>query len=320
MTGDWNVYQPAPASGAAGQGPPPARHTREWRVAASPLTRALGRPIRDQVFSTRDSLATTLQALELVNGERLTRSLRRGARHMLGELPPPPASLFMATINARGGRGSGDAAPPGPSSFDVDVSKATRLWLIVQDANSTAIDKAAPVWAQAELVGPGDKMIPLETLKPVDESALRTASGEIILAGAAVRGVRAKAPSRLIYDISGRGFTRFRGMAGLENVAALAQGETVLGRFLIFDTEPDMDRLVPPAPGTPLPADPAMTTAAQVVDRVFWYALGRAPSGEERAIAESVLHERARPGRVSTDGLADFLWAVIMKPEFQLIY
>ena len=33
-------------------------------------------------------------------------------------------------------------------SVAVDVSKATRLWLIVQDANSTAIDKAAPVWAQ----------------------------------------------------------------------------------------------------------------------------------------------------------------------------
>src|SRR4029077_3999789 len=60
ITGDWNVYQPpAPpaASGAPGQGarppgPPPGRYTREWRIAANPLTRALGRPIRDQVFST----------------------------------------------------------------------------------------------------------------------------------------------------------------------------------------------------------------------------------------------------------------------------
>ena len=36
--------------------------------------------------------ATMLQALELVNGERLSNWLLRGARNMLGELPPPPAA------------------------------------------------------------------------------------------------------------------------------------------------------------------------------------------------------------------------------------
>jgi hypothetical protein len=323
ITGDWNVYQPSAAAsaGTAAQGPPPGRYTREWRAAATSLTRALGRPIRDQVFSTRDHPATTLQALELVNGERLSGWLLRGARHMLGELPPPPASLFVTPINARGVRAGANAAPPpGPTAFDVDVSHATRLWLIVQDANSTAIDKAAPVWAQAELVGPGDRMTPLDTLTPVDASALRAASGDIVVGGATVRGVRAKAPSRLIYDITGRGFTRFRGRVDLENVAALAQGETVLGRFLIFDTEPDMDRLVPPSPGTPLPPGRPLRTVDDVVDRVFEYALGRAPSREERAIAEDTLRDRGRPGRLSSEALADFLWAVVMKPEFQLIY
>jgi hypothetical protein len=285
------------------------------------LTRALGRPIRDQVFSTRDSLATTLQALELINGERLTNWLLRGARNMVGELPPPPKSLFVTAINARGGRAAGNPPPPPERTpFDVDVSKATRLWLIVQDANSTAIDKAAPVWAQAEFVGPGDKITPLSVLKSVDVFALRTAPGDIILDGATLPGVRVKAPSRLIYDISGRGFTRFRGAVGMENVAALTQGETLLGRFLIFDTEPDMDRLVPPTPGTPLPPGPRLSTVPQVVDRVFWYALGRAPSADERTIAETSLRDPVRPGRVSPEGLADLLWAVLMKPEFQLIH
>ena len=45
---------------------------REWRAASSSLTRALGRPIRDQITSSRPSQATTPQALELVNGEMLT--------------------------------------------------------------------------------------------------------------------------------------------------------------------------------------------------------------------------------------------------------
>jgi hypothetical protein len=239
---------------------------------------------------------------------------------MLGELPPPPPSLFLAAMNARGGRAGDAPLAPGLAAFDVDVSRAKRLWLIVQDASSTAIDKAAPVWAQAEFQGPGNAMTPLDALKPVDDSAVRTASGAIVLGGAVVRGVRTKAPSRLIYDIGGRGFTRFRGAVGLENVAALAQGETLLGRFLIFDTEPDMDRLVPPAPGTPLPPGPALTAVPRVVDRVFWYALTRPPSAEERAIAESVVRDPARPERASAGGLADLLWAVLMKPEFQLIY
>ena len=123
-----------------------------------------------------------------------------------------------------------------------------------------------------------------------------------------------------MYDIAGKGFTRFRAVAGLENVAALAQGENVQGRFLIFDTEPDMDRLVPPSPATPLPAAPPLTAIPQVVDRVFWYAFGRAPSADERVLAERALHDPARPGRATADGLADLLWAVTMKPEFQLIY
>ena len=45
---------------------------REYRAPSTQLTRALGRPIRDQVTSVRAHEATTLQALELVNGEILT--------------------------------------------------------------------------------------------------------------------------------------------------------------------------------------------------------------------------------------------------------
>jgi hypothetical protein len=327
ITGDWNVYQPpapspqAQGSGAGRAGPPPGRYTREWRTPASSLARALGRPIRDQVFSTRNTASTMLQALELVNGERLSSWLLRGARNMLGERPPPPAALFVAPINSRGGRaGTPPAARTDPAPFDVDVSGASRLWLVVQNANSTAVDKAEAVWARAELVGPSGAITPLTSLTPVDETVLRTGIGSIVIENAGFdSGVRVKTPSRLVYDISGRGFVRLRGTAGLENTSNLAQGETVLGRFLIFGTEPDMDRLVPPAVGTPLPAAPRVTTSAQVVDRVYWYALGRAPSPDERAIAVEALTDPARPRGVSAEGLADLLWAVLMKPEFQLI-
>jgi hypothetical protein len=45
------------------------------------LTRALGRPNREQVITRRDTLATTLQAIELTNGDTLDSVLKRGAKN-----------------------------------------------------------------------------------------------------------------------------------------------------------------------------------------------------------------------------------------------
>ena len=102
--------QPVGRGAPAVTGPipiPPGDYVREWRIAGSSLDRALGRPIRDQVYSTRDTQATTIQALELVNGDTLTHWLWRGARRMLGELPPEPVSLVSRQMNAgRGQAGS----------------------------------------------------------------------------------------------------------------------------------------------------------------------------------------------------------------------
>jgi hypothetical protein len=51
---------------------------------ADSLTRTLGRPDREQVVTRRDSIATTLQALELTNGSRLAEMLKVGAAYWLG--------------------------------------------------------------------------------------------------------------------------------------------------------------------------------------------------------------------------------------------
>jgi hypothetical protein len=81
-----------------------------------------------------------------------------------------------------------------------------------------------------------------------------------------------------------------------------------------------MERLVPPASAPPLPRGQALTRVTQAIDRVFRHALGRAPSAAERRAAEEALRDPALGNRPSPQGLADLLWAVIMKPEFQLIY
>jgi len=80
---------------------------------ADPLALALGRPNREQVTTVRPYTATTLQALELTNGETLATLLRRGAEQLLTtrldgralservfrqalSRPPTPAELDLA--------------------------------------------------------------------------------------------------------------------------------------------------------------------------------------------------------------------------------
>ena len=73
-------------------GPEPGR-TRASLVAADTLQTALGRPPREQMITTRPTTATTLQALELTNGDTLSRLLDRGAERMVGAGPVSSEAL-----------------------------------------------------------------------------------------------------------------------------------------------------------------------------------------------------------------------------------
>jgi len=314
ITGEWQTVAgraPRPASPQLPVSVPPGRYERAWRIPDSSLDRSLGRPIRDQVYSTRDTQATTIQALELSNGEKLTRWLSRGARRMLGQLPPEPVALVARQVNS---------SPTAPIPFDVDISQSRQLYLIVQDSLSTAPDKAAPVWVRPELIGPNGA-VPLSALNPISGGGLRDDGSPTAVLGVPennIPAVRVKLNSVLVYDIAGKGYTRFRGAPGHEP-SGLSQGESVSAQFYVFGEQPAMDRLVRPLPATPLPAGPILTSSQAAVERVYWYALGRAPSLAERKIGIAALTDPARPGKASPEGLADLLWSVLMTPEFQLI-
>ncbi len=291
---------------------PEGSFTREWRMPANNLTRALGRPVRDQVFSSRETGSTTMQMVELANGEILTGWLLRGARSMLGVLPPEPKSLVGKQV--RSGFGA-----PGLATFAADISGSDRLFFIIEDTLSTAPDKALPVWANVWLSGPNGS-VPLSALGPEKPGALRE-SGEPAVLGEKTYGeaVRVRFPSVLSYDVSGRGFTEVAGVAGFEGVDEFQVGETANARSYVFDEEPSLDRLTPPKPGTPLPLPSKVTTVPETVDRVYWHLLSRAPSPEEREVAGAVLRSSDDSDAPSPDGLSDLLWAVMMTPEFQFI-
>lgn len=103
---------------------------------ADPLMLALGRPLREQVVTRRDSLATTLETLELTNGETLDVRLRAGAEHWLkSHADEPPAKLVSEVYRTALGRAPTDAeieiavdlagSPPTPEGV------ADLLWAIV---------------------------------------------------------------------------------------------------------------------------------------------------------------------------------------------
>ncbi len=340
MTGEWSTW-PGPA--APRKAPPGSAkrtrmdsdarsvgvYAREWRAPSNTLTRALGRPVRDQVISVRPDDATTPQALELVNGERLTQWLERGALRLTGDLAPDTFSRFTAAIAGRA---------PKRRGFDLDVSSASSLWLIVQDTGSNVPERVQPVWVDVVLVDARGNETRLSSMTPAkgwardadrageSEGRARRAgpTGEQRAGPAGGTGhdvMHVTAPAVWRYDISGRRFVRIRGMVDVANSRSEI-GSTLnpAVRFFIFDAAPDLSQLLPPSGQRPLPPPPLAGTATEMVDRIFWHALGRPPSAAERTVAEQAIIDPSRPGRLSPTGVADFLWAVVMKPEFQLIY
>jgi len=65
-----------------------------------PLSRALGRPNREQVVTSRESAATTLQVLELTNGATLDKMLKQGAQQWFKQ-KPEAADALVEEIYAR---------------------------------------------------------------------------------------------------------------------------------------------------------------------------------------------------------------------------
>ena len=84
--------------------PPMPGKVRAALVAADPLMVALARPNREQVVTTRPTTATTLQALELTNGQTLADVLKRGAENLLTAQAPAPGDLITTLYEKALGR------------------------------------------------------------------------------------------------------------------------------------------------------------------------------------------------------------------------
>jgi hypothetical protein len=235
-----------------------------------------------------------LQALEVMNGATLANVLRRGAKRMLGELPPSPENLFDSGVRGQGGPGIAPFAP-----VDIDISQSKRLILLVEDVDSYDPGRVVAGWAEAELTGPN--------------GAERIAGTRATLAFKGrepMEGITMKVGSQAVYDIAGKGFTRFHAVAGVDERHATSDIQPKV-RFFVFDEEPDRQRLVRVAGDPPMPFAPWRYAPDQLAARLFEYAMARAPSPKELAVARRMAS--------SSDGLEDLLWSVFLLPEFQYV-
>ena len=137
----WLVTGTAPAKADASVHPsceataPEHRFVRAALVKSDPLMRSLGRPNREQVVTTRSDVLTTLEALDLSNGQVFNDILARGAAGLLKSMPKATAEELAETIYLRalGHRPTADelaaarelvGSPPTPEGL------ADLLWVV----------------------------------------------------------------------------------------------------------------------------------------------------------------------------------------------
>lgn len=276
LTGEWR-YKPSPR-------PEPVPLVREWELKSSPLTRALGRPLRDQVVTERASQPTTLEALELVNGVQLAEWLHEGARRLVDGSRQTPVSLFDSGLVRRNS-----------VKVDIPIQGASKLWLLVENVDSYDPSRVIPMWRDARLRG-RLRSKPLAGLLPeVDLNRLPL-------------------PSRLVVDLRGKRFRRFQAVV---EVHPSSHGSDIgpAVRFYVFDREPEMNRLVRVRDDAPPVARPSERfTPQSLMTRLYRHALARDPEPEEARVAMEVLGPELNQDRVE-----DLLWMILMSPEFQFI-
>jgi hypothetical protein len=97
VTGRWNA-QPDDGIVSNHWGGQTFPVVRAGLIPASPLQTAMGRPNREQVVTVRNSIATTLEALELTNGSEVTSRLHEAAVARLRAEPQPTAKAVVIEV------------------------------------------------------------------------------------------------------------------------------------------------------------------------------------------------------------------------------
>jgi len=292
ITGEWRIRADNRAV--------PGIFAREWRFKPNSLTRALGRPMRDGAVTERLTESSTLQAMELANGEVLTTQFREGAKRLLDQVDAAPTNLFDSGLLRAQTR----------VKVDIDITGRQQLRLLMVDVDSYDPTRVEAGWGDAELEGPSGK-VALASLPTV--SKFKQTTFTLFKDKLQLPVLTAPMPNELVFDIAGKGYTRFRATLAMDERVNDSEINAAIRAF-VFDEPANERKLVAVTGDTPLPRPTPVQGAAKIVNQLYLHAVGRAPSAEEAKIGVTLVG--ARPTR---QGLEDLLWVVFLSPEFQFV-
>ena len=272
ITGEWRAVQNERG----------ARMAREWEFRSTALSRAMGRPIRDQVYTTRPAEASTLQALEMVNGQTLALALRRGAQRLQGTLPEAAVSVFDSKVVRKG-----------IVELDVAVAGLAEVWLLVEDSGSFDPEKTLAGWHGLAFDG--------ATTRPASGFALRSVEVEKVRFDDAVVTPFGKA---VLLTVPA-GTKRLTGKLLVDDAGKTSDVNSSV-RFYLFPRAPDRNLLARIVDPLPVAAASVEKDRSKLTERLFWQLLGRAPVEVEKKLAAGV-------------ELEDLLWTLLLHPEFQYV-
>ena len=283
VSGDWKVNSPRNETFA--------HYSREWRLKSDPLSRALGRPIRDQVYTERSTEASMLQALELTNGPLLSERISRATASLLGLAKDPPQNIFDSKM-----------VRSGPVPVDVEIKGAKDLWLLLEDVDTYDPARVIAGWADAVWLVNGK------------QQSVAQPTGEVQEKEGTTPVIAAKLPSLLHFRVPA-GTTRFQARAVIDERSRHSDISPAL-RFFVFTEKPDPDRLIRVNGEAPSALPHTQWTSRALVERLYLHLLSRRPTGTEAKLAM----EMAGVGQPKQAGVEDLLWALLVSPEFQFIH
>jgi len=194
-------------------------------------------------------------------------------------------------------------------SVDADITGAKELWLLIEDVDTYDPSRVRTGWLDAELTGPSGA-VKLSSVPGASSTPI-----VITLNKKPVSVVGGGIPSSLSWNIAGKGFTRFRAKAVIDDAGQQSDINSAL-RFFVFTQKPNPERLIR-VWGEPISTvTKTEWTASQLVNRLYVHLLARQPEPTEFRTAVAMLGSE----KPETAGVEDLLWALLMSPEFQYIH
>jgi hypothetical protein len=199
---------------------------------------------------------------------------------------------------------------PGSADFDVDISGLKQLWLLEEDAGSYDPTRTVAGWIHAEFFGP-------QGVQDLADIAPATFARQWLVSNKEGVGEAISMPpgGRWVIPIEGLGYVRIRGRVALDDRSTTDDIEGAV-RFFIFGAEPDRERLVRISGAPPAPTPPPLASVDEAGQRLYLELLARKPNSEEARIVKKYF----AGGKLAPAPLEDFLWSLLLHPEFQYLY